>query len=193
MMKATTVCAILLVGAGALNAQQKPDTQVKEAQAKLIKQAAETAERVQAESGQALNTRLDLTITDDRGNGQPISKTVSIMIADRFWGRIRTQGEITTSDARRLPVILNVDARPTMLRDNRARVELTIEYRPAMEAFVAPPAAAGARPDANGLPPNVNESLAVVLEDGKPLLISQSADPISDRKVKIEAKLTILR
>ena len=143
--------------------------------------------------GQPVNMRLDLTITDDHGNGQAISKTVSIMTADRFWGRIRTQGEVTTSENRRLPVILNVDARPTLLRDNRARVELTIEYRPAIEAFTAPPAAAGSRPDANGLPPNVNESLAVVLEDGKPTLISQSADPITERKVKVEAKLTILR
>jgi hypothetical protein len=32
-----------------------------------------------------------------------------------------------------------------------------------------------------------------VLDDGKSVLISQSADPISSRKVKVEAKLTILR
>ena len=171
-------------------AQQKPAT--KETPAK---QATPAAERAAPEPsiGLPINTRLDLTITDDHGSGQPISKTVSVLTADRSWGRIRTQGEVTTPDNRRLPVILNVDARPTLMKDNRARVELTIEYRPAIEAFTAPPAAAGARPDANGLPPNVNEGLTVVLEDGKSLLISQSADPITDRKVKVEAKLTILR
>ena len=194
MRRTGITCAWLVIAASLVHAQaQKPDTAVKEAQEKLIKQAAEAAQRVQAENGQAVNMRLDLTITDDRGSAQPISKMVSVMTADRYWGRVRTQGEVTTADNRRLPVILNVDARPTLLRDNRARVELTIEYRPAIEAFTAPPAATGSKPDSNGLPPNVSESLAVVLEDGKPVLISQSADPISDRKVKVEAKLTILR
>ena len=195
MRTSATLCVVLLLGA-ALAAQQKPAP--KETKEKPDLAAAEQAkqqalQRAQMESGQAVNMRLDLTITDDRGTGQSIAKTVSIMTADRFWGRIRTGGEITTSDNRRLPVILNVDARPTLVRDNRARVEMTIEYRPAMEAFVAPPAAPGTKPDAGGLPPNVNESLAVVLDDGKPMLISQSADPITDRKVKVEAKLTILR
>jgi hypothetical protein len=194
MKKTVMTCALLVFAASLVNAQQqKPDAAVKEAQAKLIKQAAETAERVQTESGQPVNTRIDLTITDDRGTGQPISKSVSVITADRYWGRIRTQGEVTTADNRRLPVILNVDVRPMLLRDNRVRVELTIEYRPAIERLMESSAEAGSRADSNGLPPNINESLAVVLEDGKPLLISQSADPISDRKVKVEAKLTILR
>jgi hypothetical protein len=191
MIKTAILCGFLLLGAPGLNAQQKPNA--KEAQPPQAKQDAAALERAQMQNGQPVNMRLDLTMTDDRGNGQAISKTVSILTADRFWGRIRTAGEITTSDQRRLPVILNVDARPTLIRDNRARVEMTIEYRPSMEALVAPPAAPGARPDASGLPPNVNESLAVILEDGKPLLISQSADPITDRTVKVEAKLSILR
>ncbi len=189
MRKIATLCALLLLGTPVLNAQQQKPTP-KETQPK---QDAAALERAQMQNGQAVNMRIDLTITDDRGTGEPIAKSVSMLTADRFWGRIRTQGEITTSDNRRLPVILNVDARPTLVRDNRARVEMTIEYRPSMEAFVAPPAAPGTKPDANGLPPNVNESLAVVLDDGKPVLISQSADPISARKVKVEAKLTILR
>lgn len=188
MMKTASVCAILLLGATVLSAQQKPEAKE---QPRAAKPAGAPAER--APAGQPVNMRIDLMITDDRGTGEPVAKSVSIMTADQFWGRIRTQGEITTADNRRLPVILNVDARPTIVRENRARVEMTIEYRPAMETFVAPPAPAGTKPDANGLPPNVNESLAVILEDGKSMLISQSADPISSRTVKVEAKLTILR
>jgi hypothetical protein len=185
MMKTASVCAILLLGASVLTAQQKPEPKKTEP-----KTASASAEH--PESGQPVNMRLDLTITDDRGTGQPTSKTVSIMTADRYWGRIRTQGEIATSDSRRVPVILNVDARPTLVRDNRARVEITIEYRPALDGLAVMPTS-NTRPDSNELPPNVNEMLAVVLEDGKPLLISQSADPISARRVKIEAKLAILR
>ena len=201
MKKPATICAILLLGAAVVTAQQKPSPkEARAAEQELARQQKEAQqkdaaalERAQMQMGQPVNMRIELTITDDRGTGEPISKSVSIMTADRFWGRIRTAGEITTSDNRRLPVILNVDARPTLVRESRARVELTIEYRPSMEAFAAPPAAAGSKPDANGLPPNVNESLAVVLDDGKPVMISQSADPISARKVKVEAKLTILR
>lgn len=160
--------------------------------------AAVAQARAQSE-GQAVNTRIELTITDARGEGTPITKTVSLMTADRSWGRIRTQGDVQLQGpgGPRVPIILNVDARPTLVRDNRARVELTIEYRPADEIIVpnggAPTAVPSSRRDPQGITPNINESLAVILEDGKPLLISQSADPVTDRKVKVEAKITILR
>ena len=83
-------------------------------------------------------------------------------------------------------VILNVDAGTTMVNVNgvqKMRVSLTIEYRPvAMESDTE-----------KTTTPSINESLTVVLEDGKPLVISQSADPATDRKVKVEVKATILR
>jgi hypothetical protein len=135
-------------------------------------------------AGQPLNVRVELTITDQRGDVTPVTKTVSMIASDRSWSRIRTQGDVRTPTGFR-PVILNVDARPTLLvKDgNRARVELTIEYRPvAAEADTE-----------KSTTPNINESLSVILEDGKPMLISQSADPVTDRKVKVEAKATVLR
>ncbi len=132
--------------------------------------------------GQTVNVRIELTITDQRGEATPITKTVSMIASDRSWSRIRTQGDVRTPTGFR-PVILNVDARPWLVRENRARVELTIEYRPvAAEADTE-----------KSTTPNINESLAVILEDGKPMLISQSADPVTDRKVKVEAKVSILR
>jgi hypothetical protein len=132
--------------------------------------------------GQTVNVRIELTITDQRGDTTPITKTVSMIASDRSWSRIRTQGDVRTPTGFR-PVILNVDARPWLVRDNRARVELTIEYRPvAAEADTE-----------KSTTPNINESLAVILEDGKPMLISQSADPVTDRKVKVEAKVSILK
>ena len=148
--------------------------------------------------GQSVNTRIELTITDARGEGTPITKTVSVITADRSWGRIRTQGEARTPNGQRFPVILNVDARPTLVNAaggyNRARVELTIEYRPADEiGIVGAATVSSPRRDPDSITPNINESLALILEDGKSIVISQSADPVTDRKVKVEAKLTILR
>jgi hypothetical protein len=155
------------------------------------------AQPARTPEAQAVNTRIELTITDARGESAPVTKTVSIMTADRSWGRIRTQGEARTPNGQRFPVILNVDARPTMVSNggayNRAKVELTIEYRPADEVSIAGSAISTPRRDPDSISPNINESLSVILEDGKPLVISQSADPVTDRKVKVEAKLSILR
>jgi hypothetical protein len=177
--------------AGQKPAEQPPKTAgEKEAAAKLINEAAATAARVAAEGAVPVNVRVELTITDQRGDGPPVIKTVSMLASDRSWSRIRTGGDIRTNIGT-FPVILNVDARPWLLakESNRARVELTIEYRPALNTLpgTAP------MPDSDKTTPNINESLSVILEDGKSMLISQSADPVTDRKVKVEVKTTILK
>jgi hypothetical protein len=142
-----------------------------------------------ADGAQPLNVRVELTITDQRGDGTPVVKAVSMLASDRSWSRIRTGGDIRTNMGV-FPVILNVDARPTILQKatNRARVELTIEYRPANVVMVP-----NVAPETDKTTPNINESLSVILEDGKSMLISQSADPVTDRKVKVEVKATILK
>jgi len=123
-------------------------------------------------AAQLVNVKIDLTITDERdGSAQP-PKVVSLVVADRENGRIRTGG----SDLQ-----LNVDARPEIVRDGRIRVYLTVEYRP------------GKAQDERYIPMALTESLAVLLDDGKPLVVSQSADPMSNRSVRVEAKATLLK
>jgi hypothetical protein len=39
----------------------------------------------------------------------------------------------------------------------------------------------------------INERMAVIVQDGKPLVISQAADAGSDRKVTVELKATVLK
>jgi hypothetical protein len=129
-----------------------------------------------------MNIRLDLTITDQRGDAQPVSKTVTMTMVDTGYGRIRTNGDVRTPLGFR-PVTLNVDALPRVHKDGKIRVELTIEYRPT---------AAEAESE-KSTTPTINETITVLLEDSKPLVISQSADPATDRKVKVEAKATILK
>jgi hypothetical protein len=83
-------------------------------------------------------------------------------------------------------VILNVDAGANLVNVNgvtKMKVLLTLEYRPV----------AAETDTERSTTPSINESLTVVLEDGKPLVISQTADPSTDRKVKVEVKATILR
>ena len=133
--------------------------------------------------GQLMNIRLELTITDARGAAAPTSKTVTMVLADRASGRIRTQGEVRTPDGRRLPITLNVDAQPEVTRDNRVKVYVTLEFKPQ----------AGEGESEERATTSISESMTVILDDGKPLVVSQSADPHSDRKVKIEMKATFLK
>jgi len=181
MSRVFKIVVVMLIAASPALAQPKPKPSGDQPPQKV---ATEGEPKPVAEGGQSFNVRIELTITDQRGDVSPITKTVSMIASDRSWSRIRTQGDVRTPTGFR-PVILNVDARPWLLvKDgSKARVELAIEYRPV---------AAEAESE-KSTTPNINESLSVILEDGKPMLISQSADPVTDRKVKVEAKATILR
>ena len=119
---------------------------------------------------QIANIRIELTITDQRTDVQTTPKTVTLLVEDRQSGRIRTG---------RNNVVLNVDARPEIVRDNRVRVLLSLEYTPQDTEKTSPMA--------------MSQTVAALLEDGKPLVVSQSADPSSDRKVRVEVKATIVR
>jgi hypothetical protein len=122
-------------------------------------------------AAQLVNIRIELTITDQRADAQAAPKTITMLIEDRQNARIRTG---------RGNAALNVDARPEILREGRIRVSLSLEYTPQDG------------PD-RASPMPIQESVTALLEDGKPLVVSQSADPSGDRKVRLELKTTIVR
>jgi hypothetical protein len=80
------------------------------------------------------------------------------------------------------PATLNVDATPEVLDNDRILLSLTVEYLP------LPPEGATQRRAAV-----LNETLTVFLQSGKPLLVSQAADPLTDRKMTLEVKATLLK
>ena len=131
------------------------------------------AEQVQParSPAQLANIRIELTIMDQRSDAPGAPKTVTMLIEDRQSARIRT-GRGNAS--------LNVDGRPEILREGRIRVTLSLEYTPQE----GPERAA---------PMPIQESVTALLEDGKPLVLSQSADPSGDRKVRLEVKATIVK
>lgn len=122
-------------------------------------------------AAQLANVRLDITINDQRGDAAAAAKTVTMMIEDRQNARIRTSRGNT---------VLNVDGHPEILREGRIRVMLSVEYTPQDG------------PD-RASPMPIQESITALLEDGKPLVVSQSADPSGDRKVRLEVKATIVK
>jgi len=167
-------------------AEQTKPVDAKAAEQKAAEQkAAETQARAAAQPPRpepSVNIRVELTITDQRGTAAALSKTITMTMMDTAYSRIRTGGDVRTPLGFR-PVTLNVDATPRLHKDGKIRLDLTIEYRPT----------AAESDTEQSTTPTINEMIGVLLEDGKSLVISQSADPATDRKVKIEAKATIIR
>ena len=170
LTRTLTALAAITLAANVAAAQPAPA-----APAKAPEGAAAAAAARPATAAQLVNIRLDLTITDQREGASAPAKTVTMLLQDRESGRLRTdQGQVNAK--------LGVDARPEILATGRIRVLLTLEYRPQ--------AADGDKIQ----PSTLTESVTAILEDGKPLLVSQSADPTSMRiAVKVELKATVLR
>jgi hypothetical protein len=153
----TVACAVLLLSTSVAAQEPAPQRPAQEPPARA--------------AAQLVNVRVELTITDQRGDAPVTPKTITMMIEDRQNARIRTG---------RGNAAINVDAHPEILREGRIRVMLSVEYTPQDG------------PDRGAQMP-IQESITALLEDGKPLMISQSADPAGDRKVRLEVKATIVK
>jgi hypothetical protein len=66
---------------------------------------------------------------------------------------------------------------PTAIRDAKVLTKLGIEYTP-----LSPSGAF-----------RVRQNVSIWLDSGKPMVISQSADPMSDRRLIVEVTATIIR
>ncbi len=168
MWKSLTMIPLSVVTFSALVlAQETPAAQAPAAAAQTAAPQAPTPRP----PAQLANVRIELTVTDQRGDVQAAPKTITMLVEDRQNGRIRTSRNNTN---------LNVDGHPEILREGRIRLTLSLEYAP-QEG-----------PD-RAAPIPISESVTAILEDGKSLVVSQAADPASDRKVRLEVKATIVR
>lgn len=128
------------------------------------------------------NVRVEFTLTDQQSGAPTTTKTVMLTTGNYTWGRLRSQIESRVYGV----APLNVDARPRVLSDGRINVELTIDY------------STGRNAEAEGNSDKIqviriNQSLTAIVESGKSLLVTQSADPVSDRKVTVEVKATVVK
>lgn len=137
-------------------------------------------------TGQPINIRVDVTITDQRNSAAPVRKTVTVVVADNFSGRIRSSAESTSG----INMPLNVDAEPQLLADGKIRLMLNLQYD-------LPSGGDGETPTNANVGPirrtQLQENLPLILESGKSMVVAQSADPIGDRQVTVEVKATILK
>ena len=135
--------------------------------------------------GQPINVRVELTITDQRTGSAPVKKTVSVVVADGQMGFIRSQSEIAGIGG---SVPLNVDAEPSLLTDGKIRLRANVQYD-----LPATPEALNNATRGTTTKTAIHETLSLILENGKPLVAAQSADPVSDRTVTVEVKATVLK
>jgi len=136
-----------------------------------------------APEGLPTNIKIDITITDQAGPGEAAKRTVSMIVADRKVGSIRSSGTVITSGVRS-SVSLNLDASPVIVKDGVLRLDLGLEYAPKPGSDNANSGEGRAQ---------LNERLGLVVESGKAMVISQASDPTSDRKIVVELTATILK
>jgi hypothetical protein len=134
--------------------------------------------------GQPINVKIDLSINDQRGGSSPVKRTLSMIVADGMGGSVRSQAEVMAVG----PVPLNVDVMPELIADNKIRLQLTLQYD-----LPAPMEAGRDAPRGTVVKTNLRDSVTLILENDKPMIAAQSADPIGDRQVTVEVKATILR
>ena len=163
-------------------------------------QTTQTQQPLAGRSGRsplATNVQLDITINDQTSAGQPLRKSIRLLLADQANGRVRSEGMVHRAVEQRVGpekmetvlqplfnVQLNVDAHVELLAEDKLRAGITLEYTPGIAGAVAP---------ANtNRPSPLNETVTVILTSGKPLIITQAADPVSDRKITVEVLATIL-
>jgi hypothetical protein len=188
------MCAVAVSGV-TLGAQTKPS-------APAAPKPAEQTQPVNmkappAEQALPVNIKIEVTITDQTGSNPGAKKVVTMIVGDRQSTSIRSSasvpvkapgtgtGTVIASYSYR-NVTINVDARPAIIlkEPNKINVSFGLEYSPK------------SRSEPEEMEPgmaSINERLTLILESGKPLLISQAADPASDRKITVELTATILK
>jgi hypothetical protein len=127
---------------------------------------------------QSINVKVDLNVTEDGAGGPPIRKSISAVAGDGFNGSVR---EIATATPN-VPVPLNLDAYPAILPNGKIRLQCSIQYLSAQ----AREADTRSRTD-------IKQNFVVILDSGKPLVVTQATDPVTDRKVTVEVTATILK
>ena len=132
------------------------------------------------------NVQVELTLTDQTGSGTPDKKTVSMVVSSGNWGRSGRPGTCDLQARRRWSCSSMSTRVPLSPIDGPIQLELTLNYSP-------PGAQSPDQDNARARPTSINQSLTVVLQSGKPMVISQAADPVNDRKVLVEVKATVLK
>lgn len=127
-----------------------------------------------------VNISVVVNITDKSTTG-PQNKTVSLIIANRDSGRVRSSGTTSLGNGNSRSSELNVDANTTLLKSGLISTYLTVNYQPEWTDEATKMTA-------------VTQSVKLFLKDGVPMVIAQAADPTKGtRSVSIEVTAKVIR
>ena len=153
------------------------------------------------------NVRFEAVITDQAGTAAPVRKTVAATVIDGGSASVRAgvtvplvsttvaskEGTPQPTGVNYRDMGLSLDVRNVVVDGNFVRASLSVEYNPVDEKM----ADATGTTMAGNMPSfaSFKQSMAVALESGKPLQVTQSSDPVParDRKMTVEVKATILK
>jgi hypothetical protein len=128
-------------------------------------------------SGQPVNIRLDVSVTDQSAIGGAQPKTLMVILADKAMGQTRAAYEDRS---------ISVDARPTIV-DGLIRVSVTVKSQEP-PSF---PMMTGGQPKGPDPILNWTNSFTLLLQNGKPMIAMETSDAATKRKMSIEVKATI--
>lgn len=143
-------------------------------------------EQAARRAGQPVNIKVDVTFHDQTASEPRRTKTVTVVTADGLTGFVRTTANYEGPGGGRMP--LNIDVEPQILTGGKIRLLLNFQ-------FTLPVLDAGGRTTSDVMlrSTEISENLSLVLDDGKSMVVSQSADPVGDRRVTVEVLATISR
>lgn len=157
----------------------------------------------------SINVRVEVTLTDQLASAAPVVKTMALAVSAGGRASMRTGVQMPIPSTTYAPMAagsgtapmapmasynyrnmgLSLDVENVMVdEDGTIRLRMSVEYSPVDEKVSA----------SDGRPPSFGtfqQTLAVVLQNGKPIIASQSSDPVParDRRMTVEVKATILK
>ena len=137
------------------------------------------------------NLRFEVTITDEGGGAPALKKVVSVITrGNNTNASVRTIGPLPPTH----PVALALEARKAST-NVFLYVDARGSYEPAARRVSGRVAVSYQAfwPEAKSLPSNVQTQVDAVFDEGKPMLLVQAADPITDRRTTIQVTVTALR
>jgi hypothetical protein len=205
--EAPAVQAVQAAAQAAPPAQSTPPPQATKEAPKPA--AATTAQPAPPPRFPRANVRVEVTITDQNAAAAPVKKSIGLTVRDEGSGSVRsgvsmpipnttftpaTEGQRPITSFSYKDVGLSLDVTRVSIQDNFVSLRLSVEYNPVDEkAGPTEGAATSAQTPASFA--RFSQTLDLVLESGKPLVVAQSSDPVQtrNRTASLEVKATILK
>ena len=225
VVAAAALCALMATPGWAQTAEQSAAPKVEKASSQAPKPAATPQPAAASASAPSAapaalpkdwnaNIRVDVTITDAVRGGSSSQKSISVTVRNDGRGSVRSGVSFPVPSTTFTPVAtggpgvnpmtsfqyrdmgLSLDVTSATIQDNFVKLRIAVEYNPVDEKTAN---AEGANVSAAGQAmasfAQFRQTLDVVLENGKPLVVATASDPVPsrERKASLEVKATILR